>query len=1848
MATALQRQLAQIAANSTHQLDLKAQRTQHSKSLLFEPNEASRQSFDDIYGICIEGFEELCEFDSRFTQFAASLFSESSKDIDRGQLSQAENEELDGVLNRFLGLIQGRILLKPAQKSLEWLIRRYRVHEYNTETLLLTCLPYHADEYVFPTLMSILPTDKQLPESFKWLHPYVASLSCPPRHALLSAMVTNRGLFAAFNSYILRIARAGFASSLALGCWAGVTAQAVNGMIDSSRSGREAVRKQREEELLLRVLPILQDALHISRKRQLDEMFVGSCMIVMILATKASLSNATLDAMMEAVARAWTESTISEGLSCLAIIAEEKENAQLSDAVVKALFKDNIYMGLLQQAQSQRVSRLAAGTAIGIVKATTTDGPTPRLSFVKAILQPGILQETDAAVVIGELSSKLQSRTPQSDLGAISGLLATVVESPHYSNMIQQLRVTTNLPELQQQQHSLLPPETDQMELNDPSILDNLDANNGLEAFTRLIDSLPQLPPMHTSLLEPSPEAAALSKSYCQVFEFAVTPEQFAKETLGLTLLFRSSLEAQPSFLSLLARTWSSGYPSITTSARLRALTLAKRELDSVIQAAKSQAEQPGKLQIFDLQALLPYVFVALGHGDRRIRKAAAELCSTLNAFYILATGRPGGYEDMQIWEEFSLYTQKRQESSASIRWLPSQDAHNFLRDGIMPILEDSLLDATAAQRHLSSVLNRRTSGKADDARQHKTLSRDTCSNIAVFLASHARATPVLAVTLSILSVLSAADKTATAVRQDQLTSYAKEWFELSDKVVDSWCRDEGVSVRDVDVDILQAFSNRSQPDMEMLRDICTSTSRAGTVEPAFNRLRQAYTDTKDLEFKINTVHWLLDTTLGMNKIERVGAEADQAKDHATETLRSVELPKEIMVNMLGSLPVAADLETQPPTSKRQRRTSEAERPRAVHGALIKDAIARITLVAEMIEAANDRSAVLLRPLFHLLSSLRQWKSLVGSELTYLHGVLLDVILAVVKRIESSPSAAELFNKDDVRVDILIDYVRSTSSPQIHNTALLIVSSLAILAPDSVLHSVIPLFTFMSSTVLRKTDDYSAHAVDQAVSQIVPALASSLKREKRTATRLRKVADLLLSFVAAWEHIPLHRRLGLFEMLIRSIGADDCLGYATCMLVERYRSKAVTQFVIDLAYIFESSTIVAATNQWISLICAAVALTPASHSFSVKTIDDFLSFSDKNKEEQHETTEIMIEGLTDLLNDKNTKRGLAVEVRSFRGETLELFRKSYDKLLLNAMQLVQGDEVLPAQFQESLEGLLSAALDFVPTGEFIVSCSELMQVGSAIIRKQVFNSLEGRAVSAKASNADERQTFLNALPSCAAFVTEYQPLEVRMAAVACIDAICEKFGKSDRGSVENAAQRIAGPAALGSDDYDLRVLSLLCLASIAGVLGDGDESVAIFPGVVSTANTYLAESLQRSPDPDHMAQRADEEAMQIACFRLLTAILDNIPLVLISSPDNLNRALRSAAGSFQHDAVVEFKTLVARDAPLSVLCKSVQRVWQAHVEDLENLPASAITFARNIVEILREAVQHHNNARITANASLLLDALMLFFDLRRNLLTSDSSLDLEVGNEAFASVDTLAMDMVYKLNDRTFRPFFARKVEWATTALLKKDTNGRVCRQLALYKFALRLFEELKSVVTDYMSFLLEDVGEILRRTPDDSTSAELLELVVMTIGSSFRNDNDDFWTAPAHFDIVAVPLVDLLKADFVQASERSSELIEGLIATIAELASAVSASPEQLKSMNGNLLALMRHNSTNVRLAAVQCQRAVTKEVNVEWLALLPELLPVISELQEDDDERVERETLLWVAEIEEINGESLEGMLA
>ena len=1752
MATALQQQLAAISAKSTDQLNLKAQKQRHAKSLLFEPREAANQSFDTLFQICGEGFDDLCTLDARFRSFATNLFAPSSVEVERETLNKKENDDLNTVVEQFLGLICGRLLLKPALKCVEWLIRKWKALEHNVDTLLLAFLPYHGHD-VFPTLMSILPS--QLPTSFGFLRPYVAALQSPPRHAVVAAAVSNPTFTVQLSTFVLNSAKRRHHSSALIGFWASVTAQAVNGMLDAAQSGRPAVRKQKIEDVLYRILPVLQEALSL---KDVAELYMASCMIMTILATKAHLDDRVLDAMMEAVTGAWTNETLEDGLLCLSVLAEEKTLLEQPASVTKNIMGNEEAVATLNRlGERHRTGKLVLETILAVTKSKQQiENP----ALLWTLSENASLDYQHYETLSRELLTGLNdSSATQLAKNKQRALLQHLSATPEISQYVQAAaeKAGQNLKQLGL--NLLEPPQAEAMIIDEPIAPESNIAP--VVDFVQVLRDLPKVAES-TSFVAPAVSQDKVHK-YIDAFQIASQEQDNFNQLLEVPALHQQDAEFKPEFLTLLAATWTASKSAATRS---KALT--------------STAEHVSKSKNIDFQGLVPYVLIALGDANKAVRQAAAKLTLAVSATYASPAS-------MKTWCKDTIYGKQ----SGNIHQLSAQDVGKFLAEIVSPVLEDCILDPTFLSRNVAEQLN--------DSDMKSALRSSICS----FIASHAVITSVHEVKLGLLALTARFGKVASHARKESIVPYAKNQVK------------QATADNTVEQAVVRCLSYRTSDEIDTLQEIAEQ-GKATFASIAFKRLRELFSHMKP-QSQTSIADFLLEQSV-LPDNDSTGNEVSRSAS-AHESLREAPLTGDVLAHLLDTLPTPATLQDQERPSKRRRTSkSNTDELKNVDRVQLDIALRKLTLVLELVEGVTSSKRAepmpqILKGLFHLLSEVHHWRLLADSDLVYIQSLLLGYLLSVVNGLEVS--AAKQLDRSVLRTDLIVEALRSTSSPQVHNTALLLISRLATLAPETVLHSVMPLFTFMSTNTLRQADQYASHVVNMTVESIVPPLAASLKKGGRDL--IQGASELLLSFTAAWEHMPLHRRLATFKHLVQTLGEGEALFAVVAMLVERYRQdNTLPAFVKELCNACQVDTQLLAVRQYLNLIQEACkARKPVA--------DAILGFGEKNPDQVKESVAVLFDGLPIVLTNPGLRKGIAAEMQK-SDEAAEEVRKVYGDVLERIVSFSNiqtgkgGVNVQDPRIAAANERALEALLGLMPTEEFIEASAGLMQTGSEAVRTRVFTSLTERVGSAKQSNMAMRTVFIDALPNCTAFLVASQPISVRRAAVECVDGIAEKYGKLDRAACADAAEVVASDAALGTAEGGLRVTSLLCLASMVESLAE--DMLGLTPVVLDKALRFVESS-----------DAAEVSEMRDAVFTFLNALLDTLPFTL--SATYLDRAIVAAAKSVQTDgervwAVQQFSTLAAKKVAFPEITTSMSRVW----DTVAQTGAEGVLLC---VEMLQQAIKTHTKASVTRHAATLFPAMLKAFDLRR-VLSEDE------GADAFSLVGETAMDMTLKLNDTTFRPFFLRLVSWAAEELPKSDNVGRTLRGVALYDFAHRLFEQLGGLVTSYSGVVLENVVAVLVAADSASQEGrELLAYALRAMQSSFTNDQDDFWSAPQHFDAIRTPLVDLLASSTTLAAN-------SIIPAITAFADAVSASQDNLKTLNTSIMALLKHEDDSVRLAAVQCERAVTQHLAFDWLNLLPEMLPVISELLEDDNEEVERECLAWVREIEGVTGESLEGMLS
>lgn len=139
METSLAQQLRKLKTPQTSILVDSKKRA----SILFDEKEAAEKDRETIFDIGYSGFVELVSLNPAFMQFESALFDKNARELQRAVENKEVNDKLNQALKKFLIHLSPHLLLQPAHKCLEWLLRRFNINEYNKDELMMLILPYY-------------------------------------------------------------------------------------------------------------------------------------------------------------------------------------------------------------------------------------------------------------------------------------------------------------------------------------------------------------------------------------------------------------------------------------------------------------------------------------------------------------------------------------------------------------------------------------------------------------------------------------------------------------------------------------------------------------------------------------------------------------------------------------------------------------------------------------------------------------------------------------------------------------------------------------------------------------------------------------------------------------------------------------------------------------------------------------------------------------------------------------------------------------------------------------------------------------------------------------------------------------------------------------------------------------------------------------------------------------------------------------------------------------------------------------------------------------------------------------------------------------------------------------------------------------------------------------------------------------------------------------------------------------------------------------------------------------------------------------------------------------------------
>uniref|UniRef100_M4BUD0 HEAT repeat-containing protein 1 n=1 Tax=Hyaloperonospora arabidopsidis (strain Emoy2) TaxID=559515 RepID=M4BUD0_HYAAE len=313
MASALTRQLQALR-------EAGAGSKRRTASFLYDQREAARLDDETIYNLAWNGLLELKQLDARFDELdadasVAALFSRQRIHFHRAQSSKQDEHELNSALGKVLDALSAYFILDAAHKVLEFLVRRYQVHQYNVDAVMATIVAYHESSW-FVRMVRLLHIHET-----RW--EFLLAVKTQGNTPLLRAALVQRAIDdSSVVEFIFEAAtRIGASNAKLTSLYTLVVLQ----LLEQCK-----VTEQRLRWLIPHLLTALKSS-------DFPELQSSAYMIATKLASKATLTDKVVDALVKALVKHTHAGAQVNALLCVIFLAQTQSSFRLSVSAGKHL-----------------------------------------------------------------------------------------------------------------------------------------------------------------------------------------------------------------------------------------------------------------------------------------------------------------------------------------------------------------------------------------------------------------------------------------------------------------------------------------------------------------------------------------------------------------------------------------------------------------------------------------------------------------------------------------------------------------------------------------------------------------------------------------------------------------------------------------------------------------------------------------------------------------------------------------------------------------------------------------------------------------------------------------------------------------------------------------------------------------------------------------------------------------------------------------------------------------------------------------------------------------------------------------------------------------------------------------------------------------------------------------------------------------------------------------------------------------------------------------------------------------------------------------------------------------------
>lgn len=934
----------------------------------------------------------------------------------------------------------------------------------------------------------------------------------------------------------------------------------------------------------------------------------------------------------------------------------------------------------------------------------------------------------------------------------------------------------------------------------------------------------------------------------------------------------------------------------------------------------------------------------------------------------------------------------------------------------------------------------------------------------------------------------------------------------------------------------------------------------------------------------------------------------------------------------------------------------------------------RVTIVLEILQNKKKLSkpGILLPICFKLLSRVMELEENNSAE--YLKQLLLSCICNISGRMIGDPGLLAELQSSQFNMELIVKCIRSSSSPQTHHHALLLLTVAAKINPELLLHNVMAVFTFVGGTMVRQDDTYTFNMIYRTLETVIPPLLAACEERAKTSQQEIGTMDdvvvmVLKVFVDAFPHIPSHRRVMLFPELTRIIGQGKHLWCLLLLLIEHFVVHGSTKshaenpetndgLPLELEFCLSLSIQFSPEQQLDAIYNSILYLSKLPPTTKQGTVKVKPPLPEKLSQWRSADVEIF------NINHHTNKR-----LWHFKYATINFFvsllsstefisqitttsetvlQDNYQKLLETILHYLSNVSKMtemrqdpePARFWKMLCNQVSNLLDKVcsllPDNVFIEVVSTLVNHKLTTVQRKSMELLNSKL---QQFTDDLHEDILQLLLPLVKKLTNI--VETKLLIEHSVDETNIMIGQIALFSLKLLCRRLAGRGVKEfqhtlrvattvlkqrQDSVQLVACSVLCIGEVCSAPVSDEFLLKQFsltmPSVITlfkNTDFLLGNSLLLLSTVTMMHRIVEHKSAFLSPY--LSDILQYICfLSSLESLDIQNLVQRLKA----------VRSIVAMSIPSRVLIPTVAENYSIFLAEKTNcLPC--------LMTILSE---HIANKMKKDDVISFLEELQQFFFICLDFRLDSNEVDKENLELIESEVITAIINMVMKLSEAKFKPMFLKFYDWATT------DERKPLRVLVFYRLADSLAGSLRSLFPMFAGYIVKHMAHVLDHNHKDKNpslkwkrhTSTLLTYIFDCAHKCFLYDTDGF-VNKERFEVLMQPLVD--QFENVHGRKYTERVISHLVPCLGQLA--VATHDDILwKSLNYQVLLKTRHTEKEVRLASLAMLNELQQKLGEAYSTLLPETVPFLAELMEDEE--VEKHCQLLISEMEKTFGESLQ----